>query len=227
MEAQRYIINKSGSELHLQPHAKLHGINQTTKSLGPGKVPFSWSQLREILFYSLKTVLEVNGLFFSHPFQDVGRTSKDQSRARVVIENFWHSNHKWANKYFLHMCFKKKSERGGKELNYATFFLQPKRLCFTMTTFKMPASWRSSTSLTVFLAVMSSKEEEKKYPNRYSFHTFRCKLKTGPQQKSHGFIEIACSEWGVKQKQNRALTLGSAISSLFRDKSFAGLSQCV
>lgn len=68
---------------------------------------------------------------------------------------------------------------------------------------------------------------KKKYPNRYSFHTFRCKLKTGPQQKSHGFIEIARSEWGVKQKQNQALTLGSAISSLFRDKSFAGLSQCV
>lgn len=103
------------------------------------------------------------------------------------------------------MCFKKKSERGGKELNYATFFLQPKRLCFTMTTFKMPASWQSSTSLTVFLAVMSSKEEEKKYPNRYSFHTFRCKLKTGPQQKSHGFIEIAHSEWGGKAETKPSL----------------------
>jgi len=101
------------------------------------------------------------------------------------------------------MCFKKKLEWGGKELNYATFFLQPKRLYLQWPPSNLqPPGTGPFPSRFCLLRCLPKKV----YLNGYYFHTFCSKLKTDSKHEPGDFIRHAVF---IKRK-NHTGSLASA-----------------
>lgn len=107
------------------------------------------------------------------------------------------------------MCFKKKLEWGGKELNYATFLLQPKCLCLQWPPSKLqPPGTGPFPSWFCLLQSLPKKV----YLNHYYFHTFCSKLKTDSKYEPGDFIRHAVFIKG--KSHTRPLALASLLQML-------------
>lgn len=104
------------------------------------------------------------------------------------------------------MCFKKKLEWGGKELNYATFFLQPNRLYLQWPPSKLqPPGMGPFPSWFCLLRRCPKKAD-------YYFHTFCSKLKTDSKHEPGDFIRHAAF---IKRKSHtRPLVSAPALQML-------------